>query len=104
MVHAQAVLHGDRERLIGYDGAERPLALQLGGSEPECLAQAARIGADWGYAEINLNIGCPSDRVQAGRFGACLLTEPALVAVCVAAMRAAGVVAGRGQCGVGEWE
>ncbi|PKM09196.1 MAG: tRNA dihydrouridine(20/20a) synthase DusA [Gammaproteobacteria bacterium HGW-Gammaproteobacteria-4] len=91
MVHAQAVLHGDRERLIGYHAGERPLALQLGGSEPECLAQAARIGADWGYDEINLNVGCPSDRVQAGRFGACLMKEPALVADCVAAMAAAAV-------------
>lgn len=88
MVHAQAVLHGDRARLLGYDAGEHPLALQLGGSEPEALAQAARIGADWGYDEINLNVGCPSDRVQAGRFGACLMKEPTLVAECVAAMTA----------------
>jgi tRNA-dihydrouridine synthase A len=86
MVHANAVIHGDRERLLGFDAAEQPLALQLGGSEPAALAQAARIAADWGYAEVNLNCGCPSDRVQAGRFGACLMREPALVAECVAAM------------------
>ena len=89
MVHANAVIHGDRERLLGFDVAEQPLALQLGGSEPAALAQAARIAADWGYAEVNLNCGCPSDRVQAGRFGACLMREPALVAECVAAMVAA---------------
>lgn len=89
MVHARAVLHGDRGRLLGFDPCERPLALQLGGSEPAVLAQAARIGAQWGYDEINLNVGCPSDRVQAGRFGACLMKEPALVAACVAAMNAA---------------
>ena len=94
MVHAQAVLHGDRQRLLGYDAAEHPLALQLGGSDPAHLAAAARIGVEWGYDEINLNIGCPSDRVQAGRFGACLMREPALVADCVAAM-IAGLGAGR---------
>ncbi len=89
MVHAQAVLHGNRERLLGFDPAEHPLALQLGGSDPQHLAAAAVIGAQWGYDEINLNIGCPSDRVQAGRFGACLMREPALVADGVAAMIAA---------------
>jgi len=89
MVHANAVIHGDRERLLGFDAAEHPLALQLGGSDPAALAQAARIAADWGYDEVNLNCGCPSDRVQAGRFGACLMREPALVAECVAAMVAA---------------
>src|SRR4249919_3966061 len=89
MVHAQAVIHGDRERLLGFDPVEHPLALQLGGSEPAHLAQAARIGADWGYDEVNLNVGCPSDRVQAGRFGACLMKEPPLVAECIAAMSAA---------------
>jgi tRNA-dihydrouridine synthase A len=89
MVHANAVIHGDRERLLGFDGSEQPLALQLGGSEPALLAQAARIAADWGYDEVNLNCGCPSDRVQAGRFGACLMREPELVADCVAAMAAA---------------
>ena len=86
MVHANAVIHGDRERLLGFDPTEQPLALQLGGSDPALLAQAARIAGEWGYAEVNLNCGCPSDRVQAGRFGACLMREPALVAECVAAM------------------
>ncbi|MBB6066351.1 tRNA-dihydrouridine synthase A [Pseudoxanthomonas broegbernensis] len=89
MVHANAVVLGDRERLLGFDPVEHPVALQLGGSEPALLARAARIGAEWGYDEINLNCGCPSDRVQAGRFGACLMKEPALVADCVAAMAAA---------------
>ncbi|OHE81231.1 MAG: tRNA dihydrouridine(20/20a) synthase DusA [Lysobacterales bacterium GWF1_69_6] len=89
MVHAQAVIHGDRERLLGFDAVEHPVALQLGGSDPVHLAEATRIGADWGYDEVNLNVGCPSDRVQAGRFGACLMKEPALVADCVAAMHAA---------------
>ena len=89
MVTAAAVLHGDRARLLGFDPAEHPVALQLGGSDPLELAAAARIGADLGYDEINLNVGCPSDRVQSGRFGACLMREPALVADCVAAMRAA---------------
>ncbi|WP_166927769.1 tRNA dihydrouridine(20/20a) synthase DusA [Xanthomonas sp. 60] len=86
MVHANAVIHGDRERLLGYDASEHPLALQLGGSDPALLAEAARIAQAWGYDEVNLNCGCPSDRVQAGRFGACLMREPALVAECVAAM------------------
>ncbi len=89
MVHANAVIHGDRERLLGFDASEHPLALQLGGSDPAALAQAARIAADWGYDEVNLNCGCPSDRVLAGRFGACLMREPDLVAECVAAMVAA---------------
>lgn len=89
MVTANAVLHGDRARLLGFDGTEHPVALQLGGSEPAALAEAAKIGADFGYDEINLNVGCPSDRVQSGRFGACLMAEPELVAGCVAAMRAA---------------
>ncbi|MEJ1098180.1 MULTISPECIES: tRNA dihydrouridine(20/20a) synthase DusA [unclassified Pseudoxanthomonas] len=89
MVHAQAVIHGDRDRLLGFDNSEHPVALQLGGSEPALLAQATRIGQEWGYDEINLNVGCPSDRVQAGRFGACLMKEPALVADNVAAMIAA---------------
>lgn len=89
MLHAFAVLRGDRERLLGHDPQEQPLALQLGGSDPRLLAQAAAIGADFGHAEINLNCGCPSDRVQAGAFGACLMREPARVADCVAAMRAA---------------
>jgi tRNA-dihydrouridine synthase A len=101
MVHAQAVRLGDRERLLGFDPVEHPLALQLGGSEPAMLAEAARIGADWGYDEINLNVGCPSDRVQAGRFGACLMKEPALVADCVAAMAAAVSVPVSVKCRLG---
>jgi tRNA-dihydrouridine synthase A len=88
MVVADAVIHGDREKLIGFDPVEHPVALQLGGSEPEKLAQAARIVADRGYDEINLNVGCPSDRVKSGRFGACLMREPELVGECVAAMKA----------------
>lgn len=86
MVHANAVIHGDRSKLLALDPVEHPVALQLGGSEPALLAQAARIGAETGFDEINLNVGCPSDRVQAGRFGACLMREPALVADSVAAM------------------
>src|SRR5690606_28224805 len=89
MVHANAVIHGDRAKLLGMDPVEHPVALQLGGSEPALLAQAARIGAEHGFDEVNLNCGCPSDRVQAGRFGACLMREPALVADGVAAMIAA---------------
>jgi len=87
MVTTGAVLRGHRERLLAYDPVERPLALQLGGSDPADLAQCARIASEWGYDEVNLNVGCPSDRVQSGRFGACLMAEPALVAECVAAMR-----------------
>jgi tRNA-dihydrouridine synthase A len=87
MVTTGALLHGDQERLIGFHDDEHPVALQLGGSEPPDLATCARIGAQRGYDEINLNVGCPSDRVQQGRFGACLMTEPALVADCVKAMR-----------------
>lgn len=86
MVHANAVIHGDRAHLLAMDASEHPVALQLGGSEPAALAQAARIGAEFGFDEINLNCGCPSDRVQAGRFGACLMREAGLVADCVAAM------------------
>lgn len=86
MVHANAVIHGDRAKLLAMDPCEHPVALQLGGSEPDLLAQAARIGAAHGFDEINLNCGCPSDRVQAGRFGACLMREPGLVAESVAAM------------------
>lgn len=89
MVHAQAVIRGDRDRLLGFDEVEHPVALQLGGSEPELLARAARIGEERGYDEINLNVGCPSDRVQAGRFGACLMKEPSLVADSIASMIAA---------------
>ncbi len=101
MVTAEAVLHGDRERLLGFDAMEHPVALQLGGSDPVKLAQAARIGADRGYDEINLNVGCPSDRVQSGRFGACLMREPELVADCMAAMGAAVDVPVTVKCRIG---
>jgi len=89
MVTTGAVIHGDRERLIGFDPAEHPVALQLGGSDSEALAESARIARDWGYDEINLNVGCPSDRVQKGRFGACLMKEPELVRDVLSAMRGA---------------
>src|ERR1044072_5521671 len=89
MLTTGAVLHGERARLLAFDAVEHPVALQLGGSNPADPAKAARIGEDEGYDEINLNVGCPSDRVQSGRFGACLMLEPALVADCVAAMGAA---------------
>ena len=89
MLTTGAILRGDRARLLGFDPFEHPVGLQLGGSDPQALAQSARIGQDFGYDEINLNAGCPSDRVQEGRFGACLMAEPALVADCVAAMKAA---------------
>ena len=87
MLTTGAILHGNRERLLGYSEIEHPLALQLGGSDPEQLAVCARIAEDLGYDEVNLNIGCPSDRVQSARFGACLMAEPALVAACIARMR-----------------
>ena len=101
MVTADAVIHGPRARLLGFEAAEHPLALQLGGAEPGKLAEAARIGADFGYDEINLNCGCPSDRVQSGRFGACLMREPELVAECVAAMRAAVAIPVTVKCRIG---
>ena len=102
MLTAEAVIHGRRERLLGFSAEEHPLALQLGGSEPARLAEATRIGVDFGYDEINLNVGCPSDRVQSGRFGACLMREPDLVAACVAAMRdAAGDVPVTVKCRLG---
>jgi tRNA-dihydrouridine synthase A len=101
MVTAAAVIRGDRARLLGFDAEERPLALQLGGSEPQELALAARIAEGFGYDEINLNVGCPSGRVQSGRFGACLMREPALVADCVAAMRAAVAVPVTVKCRLG---
>jgi len=89
MVVADAVIHGDRDYLIGFNAGEHPVALQIGGSDPGKLAQASEIGEDFGYREININIGCPSDRVQSGRFGACLMAEPELVAECFAAMQEA---------------
>jgi len=101
MVTAQAVIRGDRQRLIGFGAFEHPVALQLGGNDPELLAQAARIGADFGYDEVNLNCGCPSDRVQGGAFGACLMREPALVGDCVAAMKAAVAIPVTVKCRIG---
>ena len=89
MVTMNAVLLGDRARVLGYSEVEKPLALQLGGDDPIKLAECARIAEDWGYDEVNLNVGCPSARVQSGNFGACLMAQPELVAACVAAMRAA---------------
>jgi tRNA-dihydrouridine synthase A len=101
MLTTGAVLHGDRARLLRYDPAEHPLALQLGGADPRALAACARIGADLGYDEINLNVGCPSDRVQDGRFGACLMAEPSLVGDCVAAMKAAASIPVTVKCRIG---
>jgi tRNA-dihydrouridine synthase A len=101
MLTTGAVLHGDRARLLRFDPAEHPVALQLGGSEPGALAECARVGADTGFDEINLNAGCPSDRVQEGRFGACLMTEPELVGDCVAAMKAAVSVPVTVKCRIG---
>lgn len=101
MVTASAILHGDRQRLLHFDPSEHPVALQLGGSDPGQLAEAARFGELAGYDEINLNVGCPSDRVQNGRFGACLMLEPERVAACVAAMRAAVEVPVTVKCRLG---
>ncbi len=101
MLTTGAVIHGDRERLMGFDPVEHPVALQLGGSDPGALAQAARIGEDLGYDEINLNVGCPSDRVQSGRFGACLMKEPELVAECMAAIGAAVAIPATVKCRIG---
>lgn len=101
MVTAQAVIHGDRGRLLDYSAAEHPLALQLGGSEPMLLAEATRIASDWGYDEINLNVGCPSDRVQSGCFGAVLMTMPQLVADCVQAMMRATTTEITVKCRIG---
>jgi tRNA-dihydrouridine synthase A len=101
MLTTGAVLHGDRARLLRFDAAEHPVALQLGGCDARALAACARIGADVGFDEINLNVGCPSDRVQEGRFGACLMAEPALVGDCVAAMKAAVAVPITVKCRIG---
>ena len=101
MLTSGAILHGDRRRLLAFDAREHPVALQLGGSDPRDLAAAAKIGEDFGYAEINLNVGCPSDRVREGRFGACLMAEPALVAACVAAMKAVVSVPVTVKCRIG---
>ena len=101
MLTTGAVLRGDRKRLLGFDPFEHPVALQLGGCDPQRLAQSARIGEDFGYDEINLNVGCPSDRVQEGRFGACLMAEPSLVGDCVVAMKAAVKVPVTVKCRIG---
>src|SRR6201988_2158776 len=101
MITTGAVLRGDRARLLGFDPAEHPVAVQLGGSDPRALAECARICADRGYDEINLNVGCPSDRGREGRFGACLMAEPALVGECVAAMKAAVAIPVTVKCRIG---
>jgi len=101
MLTTGAVLHGDRARLLRYDPAEHPLALQLGGSDPRALASCARIAADLGYDEVNLNVGCPSDRVREGRFGACLMAEPDRVGDCVAAIKAAVSIPITVKCRIG---
>jgi tRNA-dihydrouridine synthase A len=101
MLTTGAILHGDRRRLLGFDPSEHPVALQLGGSDPADLATAAKIGEDFGYDEINLNVGCPSDRVKDGRFGACLMAEPALVADGVAAMKRAVKIPVTVKCRIG---
>ena len=101
MLTTGAIIHGDRRRLLGFDASEHPVALQLGGSDPSDLATAAKIGEDFGYDEINLNVGCPSDRVKDGRFGACLMAEPALVADGVAAMKRAVKIPVTVKCRIG---
>jgi len=101
MLTTGAILRGDRARLLGFDPFEHPVALQLGGSEAAALAQSAAIGEAFGYDEVNLNVGCPSDRVQEGRFGACLMAEPMLVAECVAAMKAAVTIPVTVKCRIG---
>jgi tRNA-dihydrouridine synthase A len=101
MLTTGALLHGDRARLLRYDPAEHPLALQIGGADPRALVQSANIAAECGFAEINLNVGCPSDRVQEGRFGACLMAEPGLVGDCVAAMKAAVAIPVTVKCRIG---
>jgi tRNA-dihydrouridine synthase A len=101
MLTAEAIIHGDRARLLGFEVGDHPVALQLGGADPARLAEAARIGEGFGYAEINLNVGCPSDRVQDGRFGACLMREPDLVAECMAAIGAAVGVPATVKCRLG---
>lgn len=101
MLTTGAIIHGDRARLLGFDAVEHPVALQLGGSDPQDLAEAARIGEAFGYDEINLNVGCPSDRVKDGRFGACLMAEPELVARSVETMKAAVAVPVTVKCRIG---
>lgn len=101
MLTSGAIIHGDREHLLGFDPSEHPVAVQLGGSEPDALAEASRIAEGFGYDEVNLNVGCPSDRVQSGRFGACLMREPGLVADCIAAMRKAVAIPVTVKCRIG---
>ena len=101
MLTTGAIIHGDRKRLLGFDASEHPVALQLGGSDPGDLATSAKIGEDFGYDEINLNVGCPSDRVKDGRFGACLMAEPALVAACVDAMKRTVAIPVTVKCRIG---
>lgn len=101
MVTGLAVKHGNRAKLLDFEAVEQPLALQLGGSDPAILAEAARIGEDWGYCEINLNVGCPSDRVQGGNFGACLMATPQLVADCIAEMQNAVAIPVTVKCRIG---
>ena len=101
MLTTGAIIHGDRNRLLGFDGCEHPVALQLGGSDARDLATSSKIGEDFGYDEINLNVGCPSDRVRDGRFGACLMAEPQLVAACVAAMKRAVKIPVTVKCRIG---
>ncbi|MCA1440722.1 tRNA dihydrouridine(20/20a) synthase DusA [Ensifer sp. IC4062] len=101
MIVADAILRGNREKLLGYDASENPVALQLGGNDPAKMAEAARIGEGFGYGEINMNVGCPSDRVQSGTFGACLMQEPALVAECIAEMKAAVKIPVTVKCRIG---
>src|ERR1700751_783061 len=101
MLTTGAIIHGDRARLLGYDASEHPVALQLGGSDPRDLATSAKIGEDCRYDEINLNVGCPSDRVKEGRFGACLMAEPELVAACVAAMKRSVAIPVTVKCRIG---
>ncbi|HSW94339.1 MAG TPA: tRNA dihydrouridine(20/20a) synthase DusA [Gammaproteobacteria bacterium] len=101
MITANALIHGDYKRLLAFDALEHPVALQLGGSEPDKLAQAARLGEDFGYDEMNLNVGCPSDRVKSGRFGACLMLEPAQVGDCVLAMKQAVKIPVTVKCRIG---
>jgi tRNA-dihydrouridine synthase A len=101
MLTTGAIIHGDRRRLLGFDANEHPVALQLGGSDPRDLATCAKIGEDFGYDEINLNVGCPSDRVKDGRFGACLMAQPALVAACVEAIKRAVAIPVTVKCRIG---
>lgn len=101
MVTSNAIIHGDRDYLLGFDPSEDPVVLQLGGSDPAAMARCAKIGQQYGYAQINMNVGCPSDRVQSGRFGACLMAEPDLVAACISAMQQAVDIPVTVKCRVG---